>query len=183
MPSVAAWLVLAVALAATELAFARRGRRDRPDARASDLLAISATIVALVAPVLIAVSGIAASDPVATVVGCLLGAGGVLLRVGAMVGLRGRYRLTPGAEPNAHFLVGGGVYRAVRHPGHLALVCVIAGLALIACGPLGLLAAVPMLGAALVRIAGEERMLVAEFGDDYLRYRERTRWRLVPWLY
>jgi protein-S-isoprenylcysteine O-methyltransferase Ste14 len=183
MPSLIVWPALAMALAVTELAFARRGRRGDPDARASDLLAIGATIPALAGPVLAAIAGIAGPDSASTAVGCALAAVGLGLRVSAMRGLRGRYRLTPGSEPDAHFLVNTGAYRVVRHPGYLALVCVAAGLALVACGPLGPIAALPMLGAAIVRITGEERILAAEFGERYARYRERVVWRLVPWLY
>lgn len=183
MPSLIVWPILVAALAVTELAFARRGRRGDSDARSSDLLAISATIVALVGPVLAALAGFAAGAPASTAVGCALAVVGIGMRVSAMVGLRGRYRLTPESEPDAHFLVSTGAYGVVRHPGYLALVCVAAGLTLIACGALGLVAVVPMLGAAIVRIRGEERILAAEFGDRYARYRERVVWRLVPWLY
>lgn len=181
--SLTAWVVLAATLAATELVFARRGRPDNSDARASDLLTISATIVALVAPVGVALAGLAAGDPISATIGCGLAVGGIGLRMLAMVGLRGRYRLTPQAEPDARFLVSVGVYGFVRHPGYLGLACVVAGLALIACGPLGLLAVPPMAVAAVLRIAGEERILSAEFGDQYACYRARVTWKLVPWLY
>jgi protein-S-isoprenylcysteine O-methyltransferase Ste14 len=177
------WAALAGALAVTELVFARRGRHDDPHARASDLLTISATIVALVAPGGAALAGLAASDPVTTAIGCGLALVGLVLRTLAMVGLHGRYRLTPQAEPDAGFLVSGGVYGFVRHPGYLALVCVVSGLALVACGALGLLAVPPMVAAAMLRIAGEERILSAEFGEQYARYRARVSWRLMPWLY
>jgi protein-S-isoprenylcysteine O-methyltransferase Ste14 len=180
--SVAAWCALAVALAATEFVFARRGQHDDPDARASDLLTISATVVALVGPVVAALMGIAAT-PWTIAAGCALALFGVVLRVSAMRGLRGRYRLTPQAQPDARFLVTGGPYGVVRHPGYLALVCVVAGLALVASGPAALVAVLPMVGTALVRIAGEERMLAAEFGAEFARYRTRVAWRLVPWLY
>jgi protein-S-isoprenylcysteine O-methyltransferase Ste14 len=177
------WAALAGVLAVTELVFARRGRHDDPNARASDLLTISATIVGLVAPVGAAIAGFAASDSVTTAIGCGLALVGIALRTLAMVGLHGRYRLTPQPEPDASFLVSVGVYGFVRHPGYLALLCVVAGLALVACGPLGLLAVPPMLAAAMLRIAGEERILSAEFGEQYARYRARVNWRLVPWLY
>jgi protein-S-isoprenylcysteine O-methyltransferase Ste14 len=35
----------------------------------------------------------------------------------------------------------------------------------------------------MLRIAGEERILSAEFGEQYARYRARVSWRLMPWLY
>ena len=183
MPELVIWSTLAAALGVTELVFAGRGRRDGPDARASDLLAVSATVVALAVPVILALAGVARSDAVSAIVGCCLATGGIVLRVAAMVGLRGRYRLTPQSEPESPYLVSGGVYAVVRHPGYLALVGVLAGLALVAAGPVGLCALPPVAAAALLRIAGEERILADEFGEEYARYRTRVTWRLVPWLY
>jgi len=183
MPELVIWSTLAAALGVTELVFAGRGRRDDPDARASDLLAVSATVAALTAPVAAGLAGIAHADPVSAIVGCCLATGGIVLRVAAMAGLRGRYHLTPQTEPEAPFLVIDGVYAVVRHPGYLALLAVLAGLAVVAAGPLGLLALPPVAAAALLRIAGEERILAGEFGEEYERYRARVTWRLVPWLY
>jgi protein-S-isoprenylcysteine O-methyltransferase Ste14 len=34
----------------------------------------------------------------------------------------------------------------------------------------------------LYRISSEERMLLSELGDDYVRYRRRTR-KLIPFVY
>jgi protein-S-isoprenylcysteine O-methyltransferase Ste14 len=74
-----------------------------------------------------------------------------------------------------------GLYRVVRHPLYLAWALFVfttpvmtgtrAAFAIISTGYLAM--AIPW----------EERALVRTFGDDYLRYRSRVRWRMVPGLY
>ena len=35
----------------------------------------------------------------------------------------------------------------------------------------------------LIAVPFEERSLIGRFGDQYLRYRELVRWRIVPYVY
>ena len=84
-----------------------------------------------------------------------------------------------GVQPE-HRLVTSGPYRLVRHPGYLSnLLCLASvGLAVSSLGGLGLSwFVVPLI---VQRIAREEEMLIAELGQEYGRYRQRTRWRLIP---
>jgi len=114
--------------------------------------------------------------------GLALFAAGIALQAAAFWALRGLYTSRLGIQPH-HRLVMGGPYRLVRHPGYLSnLLCLAGlGLAMSSLGGLGLtLFVVPLI---VGRIEREEEMLVAELGQAYQRYRQDTRWRLVPYLY
>jgi protein-S-isoprenylcysteine O-methyltransferase Ste14 len=79
-----------------------------------------------------------------------------------------------------HRLVASGPYRIVRHPGYLGYLLLTLG---VAAGYASLVAAaaiVLLLAPGLIyRMQVEERLLLAEFGDEYLEYTKRTR-RLIP---
>ena len=85
-------------------------------------------------------------------------------------------------EPRADApLVTSGPYGWVRHPVYLGWVLVVFGtprmtgdrLAFAALSTAYLILATPL----------EERSLVRAFGDDYVRYRRRVRWRIIPFIY
>jgi protein-S-isoprenylcysteine O-methyltransferase Ste14 len=75
----------------------------------------------------------------------------------------------------------GGPYRLVRHPLYLGWIIVVFGaahmtgdrLAFAAISALYLVMAVPW----------EERSLLQSFGEDYARYQQRVRWRILPYVY
>jgi methanethiol S-methyltransferase len=85
----------------------------------------------------------------------------------------------PPAAPAA--LATSGLYGVVRHPLYLSWVLVVFGtphmtmtrFVFAATSTAYLAAAIPL----------EERTLAAQFGDAYLRYRARVRWRMIPFLY
>jgi protein-S-isoprenylcysteine O-methyltransferase Ste14 len=111
--------------------------------------------------------------------GLALFGAGIGLQAAAFRALRGLYTSRLGMQPG-HRLVTSGPYRLVRHPGYLSNLACLAGigLALSSLAGLGLtLLVVPLI---VRRIEGEEEMLAAEFGEEYERYRQRTRWRLLP---
>ena len=80
----------------------------------------------------------------------------------------------PAGPPTA--LAVGGPYRFTRNPMYLGLVCITAGLALLAnaLGPLILLPVAIVIVRRAV-IDREERYLTAKFGEEYLRYKARVR--------
>jgi len=118
----------------------------------------------------------------ARVAGLLLMLGGLLLRVHSMQRL-GRHYSTVLAVRKTQPLITNGIYGVIRHPiylGDLVLYGAI-GLAvgnyvfcLIMVG-----ASVP---ASLLRIAQEERIMIAGFGAEYVEYRQRTA-KLIPFIF
>ena len=79
-----------------------------------------------------------------------------------------------------HRLITQGVYRRIRHPMYSALVLYSVGHALVipnwVAGPSNLMAFAILFA---LRVRPEERMMVAEFGDEYIAYTAETK-RLVP---
>jgi protein-S-isoprenylcysteine O-methyltransferase Ste14 len=73
-------------------------------------------------------------------------------------------------------IVTDGPYRLSRNPGYLGMALISAGIAVLANAPWAFL---PLAAAVLVIdrgvIAREERYLERKFGDEYLRYKARTR--------
>ncbi len=81
-----------------------------------------------------------------------------------------------------HKLVQHGIYGVIRHPIYLRALLSGIGTPLIFRSWLVFPMFVLMVVFAGVRIRQEERLLAAEFGDEFEAYRKRT-WRLVPFLY
>jgi protein-S-isoprenylcysteine O-methyltransferase Ste14 len=79
-----------------------------------------------------------------------------------------------------HRLVQGGPYRFIRHPAYASYLLITLGLALGYSSLIGL-AALPilLLPGLVYRLKVEEELLSREFGEDYRRYRQKTK-RLVP---
>ena len=79
-----------------------------------------------------------------------------------------------------HRLITQGVYRRIRHPMYSALALYSIGQALVipnwVAGPSNLIAFAILLA---LRVHAEERMMVSEFGDEYVLYSARTK-RLIP---
>jgi protein-S-isoprenylcysteine O-methyltransferase Ste14 len=81
-----------------------------------------------------------------------------------------------------HTLVTSGVYSVIRHPSYLGLLVGSVGWALAFRSGVGLLLTALLIPPLVARIRAEERLLRAQFGDEYDAYRSRTS-RLVPGLY
>ncbi len=82
-----------------------------------------------------------------------------------------------------HRLVTGGIYRVLRHPAYLGLVCLFVGIPLSE-GSWGgwLIALLGGIPAVLYRISIEEKSLRAWFGTAYEEYMQTTK-RLIPFLW
>ncbi|KQS35331.1 isoprenylcysteine carboxylmethyltransferase family protein [Pedobacter sp. Leaf194] len=76
-----------------------------------------------------------------------------------------------------------GLYSIVRHPSYTGVLLAFLGLAITFSNWLSLIIiCVPIFTAFIYRISVEENALQGEFGDDYLKYMERTK-RLIPFIY
>jgi protein-S-isoprenylcysteine O-methyltransferase Ste14 len=74
------------------------------------------------------------------------------------------------------------VYGVIRHPTYLGLLVSSPGWGLAFNTWVGVLLAAALLPPLVARTHAEERLLAAQFGDEYASYRGRT-WRLIPGVY
>ena len=107
---------------------------------------------------------------------------GLGLRVWAAVTLGGYYTRTLMTTKD-HKVVTTGPYAWVRHPAYLGVILLWSGFGVLS-GNLVVAFLFPVMFVIvyLYRISVEERMLVGELGDDYIRYQRRTH-KLIPALY
>jgi protein-S-isoprenylcysteine O-methyltransferase Ste14 len=96
------------------------------------------------------------------------------------VSLKSTTSTTPGPANGAGLHVAG-PYRLVRHPLYLGWILVVFGPALMTGDRLAFAAITTAYLA--IAIPWEERALGAVFGDEYLRYQRRVRWRVIPFIY
>ncbi len=79
-------------------------------------------------------------------------------------------------------LITTGIYSIVRHPLYLGSNLMILGLALSFRAVYALYYAPVMIGFFTLTTFIEEKSLVQEYGEEYLAYIRKVKWRLVPWL-
>jgi len=116
-----------------------------------------------------------------SIIGLVLGAGGLVIRAVAFMTL-GRFFSRTLREAENHSLVTTGIYHYIRHPGYLSDFMIFIGVAL-ALGNLILLIAVLVLfiPAYIYRIRVEEKMLIEIFGGQYTEYMKTSK-RLIPFI-
>jgi len=114
-------------------------------------------------------------------VGVVLFAAGGMLRLWPVFVLGHRFSGLVAIQPE-HTLVTSGIYGVIRHPSYLGLLLNVLGWGLAFRAGIGVLLAALTLPPLLARISAEERLLEAQFGEEYNAYRART-WRLIPRLY
>ena len=82
----------------------------------------------------------------------------------------------------SHQLIKIGLYRYVRHPVYLGMLCSALGLSFLFRSWLGLAVMIPIVGGLLFRIRDEEAVLHKEFGSEWETYCQQS-WRFIPYLY
>lgn len=121
-------------------------------------------------------------DVAAGVIALVVMGVGVGIRVWAAVTL-GQFYTTTLMMTKGQKVVATGPYRFIRHPGYLGEILIWTGFAVLSSNLiLFFFTPVMFLAVYLYRISSEERMLVVELGDEYVKYRQRTR-RLIPSVY
>lgn len=84
------------------------------------------------------------------------------------------------AITNSSVLKTDGLYERVRHPSYTGLLSIIAGFSFAMSSFYSFLVFfVPVFMAIVYRISIEEKILISEFGDRYLKYKENTK-RIIP---
>jgi protein-S-isoprenylcysteine O-methyltransferase Ste14 len=113
--------------------------------------------------------------------GVALYVGGGALRLWPVFILGRRFSGLVAIQPG-HMLVTDGLYSRIRNPSYLGLLILSLGWALAFRSGAGVLLAVLNIPPLIARMNSEERLLHAQFGQEYEAYRART-WRLLPGLY
>jgi protein-S-isoprenylcysteine O-methyltransferase Ste14 len=113
--------------------------------------------------------------------GVALYAGGGALRIWPVFVLGRRFSGLVAIQPG-HTLVTDGIYSYIRNPSYLGLLILSLGWALAFRSGLGVLLAALNIPPLVARMNSEERLLHAQFGQEYEAYRART-WRLLPGVY
>jgi protein-S-isoprenylcysteine O-methyltransferase Ste14 len=113
--------------------------------------------------------------------GVVLFAIGGALRIWPVFVLGRRFSGLVAIQPG-HTLVTNGVYGVIRHPSYLGLLVSSLGWGLAFRSGVGVLLTALMIPPLLAHIRAEERLLRAQFGDEYGAYCARTS-RLIPGLY
>ena len=113
--------------------------------------------------------------------GVALYAGGGVLRLWPVFILGRRFSGLVAIQPG-HALVTDGLYSRIRNPSYLGLLILSLGWALAFRSGVGVLLAALNIPPLIARMNSEERLLHAQFGQEYEAYRART-WRLLPGLY
>jgi len=113
--------------------------------------------------------------------GIALFAAGSVLRIWPVFVLGHRFSGLVAIQPG-HTLVTTGIYRVIRHPSYMGVLVFSLGWGLSFRSGVGVLLAALFIIPLVARIRAEERLLRAEFGDEYEAYCSRTS-RLVPGLY
>jgi protein-S-isoprenylcysteine O-methyltransferase Ste14 len=106
---------------------------------------------------------------------------GLIISISGHVAINKNYSWTLEIREE-HTLVENGLYKYVRHPIYLGTFIRVIAIPIYTSSLPGFLfglLAIPVLN---YRIGIEERMLIEEFGEEYIRYRERT-WKLFPYLF
>jgi len=115
-------------------------------------------------------------------VGLIIIAIGGFVRVATVFELGHRFSMFVALQSD-HRLKTDGFYGFIRHPSYFGMLLAMAGWALVFRSIIGLLLTAAMFVPIIARIRAEEDFLVRQFGEQYRCYQQRTRWRLLPFIY
>jgi protein-S-isoprenylcysteine O-methyltransferase Ste14 len=115
-------------------------------------------------------------------IGLIITAIGGFVRVATVFELGHRFSMFVALQSD-HRLKTDGSYRFVRHPSYLGMLVTMAGWSLVFRSAIGLLLTAAMCAPIIARIRAEEGFLLREFAEQYRAYQQRTRWRLLPFVY
>jgi protein-S-isoprenylcysteine O-methyltransferase Ste14 len=125
--------------------------------------------------------GVLTIDPEVRWIGLVLYGIGLLLMSWSRAAL-GRMYSGEVTIQKRHQLINSGLYRHIRHPLYLGMLCGVLGLSLLFRSWIGLIVTIPIMGGLVFRISDEEALLHREFGAQWEAYCEQS-WRFIPYLY
>jgi protein-S-isoprenylcysteine O-methyltransferase Ste14 len=106
---------------------------------------------------------------------------GLLIRVVALMNLKLNYSSFLRIRED-HQLITHGIYKYVRHPVYLGTFLSALAIPIFATSLPGFLIALTAIPLFNYRIGNEEKMLIQEYGDEYLEYMKTT-WRIFPYIF
>ena len=115
------------------------------------------------------------------ILGVLIFIVGLIITVNAQMTLKLNYSSTLRIR-EGHQLITHGIYKYVRHPVYSGVILRAFAISIYATSLLGFLFALTAIPLFNYRIGVEEKMLIKEFGDEYLEYTKAT-WKLLPYIY
>jgi protein-S-isoprenylcysteine O-methyltransferase Ste14 len=116
------------------------------------------------------------------IIGSILVIIGLIIRVTSILTLKQQFTYTVTKIDN-HELIETGLYKIIRHPGYLGQLIIFLGISTSLSNWLSvLLMIVPVLFGYLNRITVEEKFMIAQMGQNYIDYQNRTK-RLIPMIY
>jgi protein-S-isoprenylcysteine O-methyltransferase Ste14 len=112
--------------------------------------------------------------------GIVMVVGGLVFRLWAIKTLA-RYFTSTVQIVSGHRVIQHGPYKVVRHPSYLGALITIVGSAVVLEAPVSaLIALVAMAYAYTVRIGVEEIALVSELGEEYRKFQQVRRYKVIP---
>ena len=114
--------------------------------------------------------------------GLIITAIGGFVRVATVFELGHRFSIFVALQSD-HRLKTDGFYSLIRHPSYFGMLTAMAGWALVFRSMIGFFLVLAMCLPIIALIHAEEDFLVRGFGEQYRAYQQRTRWRLLPFVY
>ena len=107
---------------------------------------------------------------------------GLMIRIHSILTLK-QYFTYSVAKVENHKIIETGLYKFIRHPGYLGQLIIFIGISTSISNWLSILVMmIPVTLGYLYRIKVEEKFMIEQLGEDYLKYQERTK-RIIPMLY
>jgi protein-S-isoprenylcysteine O-methyltransferase Ste14 len=156
-----------------------------PDDRRSVVVILASGCLVFLIPILDYRFGRQARPPIGTawsIVGLAMTAASLLFRYWSIRTL-GRFFTSVVMVQSGQRVIQHGPYRFLRHPSYLGSFLMAVGVSIFFRSYVGLaFSLVGFFAAYVYRISAEEKLLLAEFGEEYAAYRKRT-WRMIPFVY
>lgn len=175
------WMISEIILARTKLSNNQAGKKDKFSLRILWITIISSITVAVV----VRISGTGFIGVYTRFIhysGISLIMSGLIIRWMAILKLKSMFTVDVSIQEN-HILVKNGIYKIIRHPAYLGSLLSFLGLGIAFVNWLSIfIIFIPIFFAFISRIRIEEKLLVENFGKEYLNYSANT-YRLFPGIY